>query len=124
LLAVRLQKPLSSVSAHSGDSFEGVLDDAIVVDGTALIARGATVVGRVLEARNSVSPDVPGHLRITLISVEIAGKISLIETSSVFLKAGSRSDRNQATTQKSQTDIVIPTDRRLTFRLAQPIELK
>ena len=125
-LAVRLRKPLSSATARPGDSFEGTLDDPIVDGEQTLIARAATITGRVLDAKRSTGARAPGYLRITLVSVDIAGKIVLIDTSSIFVKAGSHDDRPPATgpAPVGQNDAVISADRRLTFRLAQALDLK
>jgi hypothetical protein len=125
-IVVRLRKELSSASSHAGDSFEGALDEPVTADAQALIARGATVTGRVLDAKPSSGRN-PGYLRIALVSVDVAGKTVLIDTSSIFVKAKVsaqservRPDSAPATNPK---EIVFTPDRRLTFRLAQPADL-
>jgi len=120
-LLIKLQKPLSSASARAGESFEGVLDEPVVVEEQTAIARGARVTGRVLDAEHSSGKYAPGYLRITLVGVDTGGRTVPISTSSVFVKAGSHSERPSATgiAAPSQNDVVIATDRRLTFRLAQ-----
>jgi hypothetical protein len=125
-LAVRLRKRISSASARPGDSFEGTLDDAAVVEGQTLIARGAMVSGRVLDAKRSSGAHAPGYLRITLITINVQGETYLIDTSSIFAKGGPHDERPSATgaAPSSQTEAVIPADRRLTFRLAQAIDLQ
>jgi hypothetical protein len=88
--------------------------------------KGAPVTGRVLEARPSGSVQVPGYLRITLVSVEISGRTVLIDTSSIFTKAGAHESRTATLSPEStgHREIVLSPDRRLTFRLARAIELK
>jgi len=125
-LAVRLRDPLSSASAQPGDRFDGTIDEPVVDEGEPIIMKGAPVTGRVLEARPSGSVQAAGYLRITLVSVEIGGRTVLIDTSSIFTKAGAHESRTAIASQESSGhhEITLSTDRRLTFRLARAIELK
>ena len=124
-LTVHLTKSISSASAHPGDSFEGALDDPIVVDQQTFFPRGTKVSGRVLEAKPANGPNNPGYLRITLISVNVGGKTVLIDTSSIFSKA-SHNDRPSPTggPLPGSNDVVFAPDRHLTFRLAQAVDLQ
>lgn len=115
-LTTRLRQTLSSANAQSGTSFSGTLDEPVEVDGQPLIARGALVTGRVLDAKPSASGN-PGYLRIALVSVNVADKPVLIETSSIFVKGVS------PTEDANHADVVFSPDRRLSFRLAQPTDL-
>jgi len=125
-LVVRLQKALSSASTRAGDNFLGTLDEPVVVEGETVIARGARATGHVLDARQSSGDQTLGYLRIALVSVDAEGRTVLIDTSSIFVKAGSRPQRPSPTGAASpeSNDVVIPPDRRLTFRLIQPADLK
>lgn len=122
-LTVRLSKPLSSASARAGDSFEGALDDPVIVDHETLLPRGATVSGRVLDVRRFASLQSPGYLRITLVSVTSSGKTFLIDTSSIFAKAAQRPSPSGAI-KPASGDVNFSPDRRLTFRLAQAVDLQ
>lgn len=123
-ITVRLTKALSSADAKSGDSFEGTLDDPIVVEDQTLLARGTQLSGRVLDARHSAAA-APGYLRITLLSVQANGKTFPIETSSMFAKGASRVQHPSATAQSAAShDASLTPDRRLTFRLAQVLDLE
>ena len=146
-ISIRLRSPFSSASAHAGDTFSATLDDAVTIDGQTLVARGTPATGRVLEARRSAnssgssrdrspgrSPE-PGYLRIVLVSLNLAGKPATIETSSIFVKGGSRTERKPATVtasgarqkdgqQEKNGDIVLGKGRRFTFRLAQTVDLQ
>jgi hypothetical protein len=122
-LMVRLSKPLSSVSAHAGDGFEGEIDEPVVVDQQSLLPRGAKVSGRVLDAKSADGPRNPGYLRVTLVSVNAAGRTVLIDTSSIFAKATPRPSAAGAPAPASN-DVIFTPDRRLTFRLAQAIDLQ
>ncbi len=95
-IAIRLQQSLSSASARSGDPFDAVLDDPIVVDGQTVAPRGAAVTGRVVAARGSGHLHNSGYLRLTLASITIAGKPVPVETSSMFIMGGAHKNRNLA----------------------------
>ena len=146
-IPIRLQSALSSASSHAGDTFSATIDEPVVIDGQTLVARGTPATGRVLEAKPSErlletspggspeSPLEPGYLRIVLVSLNVGGKAVMIETSSIFAKGGSRDERNPAngavsgaSQQDSQKDkdkdIVFGIDRRLSFRLAQTVDLQ
>jgi hypothetical protein len=133
-IPIRLQSPLSSASANAGDTFSATIDEAVVIDGQTLLARGTSATGRVLEAKPAASgraisqgsPLEPGYLRIVLVSVNVGGRPVAIETSSIFAKGGSRDSANGAASGGNQKDrnIVFGVDRRLNFRLAQTVDLQ
>ncbi len=134
-IPIRLRSELSSASAHAGDTFGAIVDEPVVVDGQTLIDHGTPATGRVLEAKpwaNSPGHSLaPGYLRIVLVSLTVAGRPVMIETSSIFAKGGVHEERNRATgaassaNQKDRdTDIVFGIDRRLTFRLTQTVDLQ
>ena len=134
-ISVRMRSALSSASSHAGDTFKATLDEPVVIDGQTLVARGTPATGRVLEAKPSATSlgrsSEPGYLRIVLVSLNVGGGPVMIETSSIFAKGGSRDDRNSPTGtasgagQKDQDkDIVLGIDRRLSFRLAQTVDLQ
>jgi hypothetical protein len=86
----------------------------------------AKSLGRTLE-----SSPAPGYLRIVLVSLNVGGRPVMIETSSIFAKGGIREERDAATGAASgasrkdrDRDIVFGIDRRLTFRLAQTVDLQ
>jgi hypothetical protein len=142
---IRLQSALSSASSRAGDSFSASVDEPVEIDGQTVIARGAPVMGRVLEAKaatnNRESPNEssiePGYLRIVLVSLKVGGKTVTIETSSIFARGGSREERRLATggtpgsrlegkdkDSEKNRDAVFGIDRRLNFRLAQAVDLQ
>jgi len=132
-ISVRLQRALSSESAHAGDTFGATVDQPVVVDGVTIVAEGTAVTGRVLEAKASATAPgrslEPGYLRIVLVSVNVGGRPVLIETSSIFAKGGSRDDRGSTANSVSPAgprdkDIVFSADRHLSFRLAQAADLQ
>lgn len=114
-ITVKLRTALSSATAHSGDTFDGITEDPIAVDGQIAVARGTDFVGRVLEAKSSDGKD-RGYLRIALVSIQVSGKTVLLDTSSIFSKGGARDG-------SGSKDVVFPSDRRLTFHLTQAVNL-
>jgi len=117
LLTVRLKNPISSEDAGAGGVFEAVVDEPVVLDGSSLIPRGAGVAGRVESARVSTVQRNRGYVRLTLDSIDIAGKDLLVQTSSLFARGGPRES------SASVSAITLEKGRRLVFRLAEPVNL-
>lgn len=67
--AVRITQELSSGSNHAGDTFEGVLDKPIIVNGKTIAPRGATVRGKVTAAKDSGRIHKPGYLALRLTEI-------------------------------------------------------
>src|SRR2546422_8657695 len=93
-ITIRLQSAVSSASSHSGDTFEGVVEEPIVIQGQTAVPRGANVTGRVVAAKASGRLHDPGYLRLTLTSISINGKVVPLQTSSIFVKGASHEKRN------------------------------
>jgi hypothetical protein len=144
-VTIHLQLSLSSASSRAGDPFEAVLDEPIIVRGHTLAPRGAILSGRVLDARASDRFQEAGYLRLGLTAISLNGKITPIQTSSIFMKRGSHEQRNVTiirdgsgnkgaligasvdapgtTYATGSRDVGVAPERRLTFRLAQPLPL-
>jgi hypothetical protein len=144
-VTIHLRLSLSSASSRAGDPFEAVLDEPIVVRGHTLAPRGAILSGRVLDARPSDRFQEAGYLRLGLTAISLNGKVMPIQTSSIFMKRGSHEQRNVTiirdgsgnkgaligasvdapgtTYATGSMDVGVAPERRLTFRLAQPLPL-
>lgn len=93
---VRLQEPLSSSTAQSGQVFTAVLDEPLVVDEKTIAPKGAPVMGKVVAARDSGHLHNSGYLRITLASITVNGKSMPVRTTSMFVSGGSYKKRDLA----------------------------
>jgi hypothetical protein len=127
-ISISLQSPILSTTAQSGDVFQAVLLEPITVNGKTVVEKGSSVTGFVMEARAGRSLS-PGYIRLALRAIEIGGKLSAVQSSSNFVK-GKTANQSKAV-QGARTpplysakDVTIDADRRLTFRLTEPIPLR
>jgi hypothetical protein len=130
-ITIRLQSAVSSATSQSGEAFGAVLDEPIVIDGHTVVQRGAAVTGRVVAAKASGRLQDPGYLRLTLATISINGKSLSVQTSSIFDKGGSHEKHNVAMIGSTgaayatgKKDVGFSAERRLTFRLTQPLPLQ
>jgi hypothetical protein len=93
-VTIHVQLSLSSATSHSGDLFEAVLDQPIIVRGREVAPRGAIVAGKILDARASDQLQEPGYMRLALTAISISGKSFPIQTSSIFVKRGAHGNSN------------------------------
>ena len=93
-ISVRLQTGLSSASSVSGQPFEAVLDDPLVVDGQVVVPKGSAVAGRVITAKASGRLEKPGYLRVALASIDVNGKTIPLHTSTISVQGSSHEKRN------------------------------
>ena len=68
-VSVRINTELKSGTQQVGDTFDGVLENAIVVNGKTLAPRGSTVHGRVTSSKDSGRLHAPGYLAIRLTDI-------------------------------------------------------
>jgi len=114
LLTVRLKNSVSADNSGTSNTFEGVVEEPVQVEGNMLIPRGAGVAGRVEYARAS-GLKRSGYVRLTLDSIDIAGKDLRLRTSSLFARG------NAPGGDASLGLITLEKGRRLTFRLTEPV---
>src|SRR5579864_6937359 len=84
LLTVRLENTLTSAKPLTGKTFVALVEEPVTIDGRTLIPRDAEVKGRVESARISSAKRRTGYLRLTLDSIQVAGKEIPLPTSSLF----------------------------------------
>jgi hypothetical protein len=95
-VTVRLETPVSSAASQSGEIFDAVLDEPLVVEGQPVAPRGAAVRGKVTIARHSGRLRHPGELGLILVSVSLGGQELPLETSHIYAKGRSHKKRNLA----------------------------
>lgn len=131
-IVVRLQSALSSADAHTGEQFQTVLEEPILVQGQTLAPSGVAITGRVLATKSS-EPREPGYLRLTLSSIVLNDKAVDVHTSSIFAKGGpwvhararAKADLSSEPSHSAGiNDVQFSTGRRLTFRLIDPLPLQ
>jgi hypothetical protein len=94
LVHVRITDDLSSETAKPGDTFRGVLENPIEVDGKTVYPRGASVTGRVTAVTTSGRLSRPGVLELELTRVESGGKSTTLTTDPWRLKGKSHTKSN------------------------------
>jgi hypothetical protein len=121
LLTVRLKSSVSADNPDASGTFEAVVDEPVTIEGYTLVPRGAGVAGRVESARASSASALAskvkgnGYFRVTLDSLDIAGKELRLQTSSLFARG------NAAGRDAALGLITLEKGRRLTFRLTEPV---
>jgi hypothetical protein len=110
-----LKNPISADNPGGSGTFEAFVDEPVMVEGNALVPRGASVAGRVESARASRVKHNHGYVRLTLDSIDVAGKDLPVQTSSLFARG------NAPNGDASLSVLTLEQGRRLTFRLAQPV---
>ena len=124
LITVRLQNSISSEN-RDNSSFEAVVDEPIEVDGKRLVPRGTKVSGQIESARASNVSREHGYLRLVLRSMDLAGMKLPIQTSSLFVRGNAGMAQVRQTKappeDNSAAVIRIEKDRRLVFRLTDPV---
>jgi hypothetical protein len=119
LLTVRLRTSISSPGASG--TFEAVVDEPVVIEGSTLVPRGANVAGRVESARSSAMKRNRGFVRLTLDQMDIEGRDLPIRTSSLFTSG--RADDPPVAGTGGLTVVSVEKGRRLTFRLTEAVDV-
>lgn len=136
-LTIRLESSISSATARSGESFQAVLEEPILMQGRSVVPAGTPVTGTVVELNRWASLHKPAYLRLKLSSIDVNGNAIPIETSSIFAKAGLQKGLNSTSAAAKngtaslsalgsitgQKEAHFGVNRRLTFRLTSGISL-
>jgi len=93
-LRVTVDETLASDRSHAGDSFVASTAEPVLVDGKVVIPRGAKVVGRVVDAKESGRLHVPARLAVALTSIEVEGKSYDLRSSTFSVKGQNHNKRN------------------------------
>jgi len=93
-LTVRLSTGVSSKNNEGGDSFEGTLEEPVVVGDKVVIPAGADVEGKVAYAVPSGRLKQRAELWLTLTEVKVDGTWYDVATTNAGRKEGSKTKRN------------------------------
>ena len=142
VIYVRLHQTISSGTARAGQDFAAVLDEPLLADGQLVAPQGTPVMGKIVAASGSEHKHGASYLRITLSLLTVNGKTMPLQTNSVLVGGGNYKNHNVAfsgggasgafldaaggstaayVTEKKEVGFVA--DRRLGFRLTQPINV-
>jgi hypothetical protein len=116
MISVRLKDPISVGDSQGSSTFEAVVLEPVVVEGSTVIPSGAAVSGLVESAHTSKVKANRGYLRLSLASCHIEGVDVPVQTASLFV-------RQFPVTDASASVIYLEKGRRLTFRLTRPVYL-
>ncbi len=111
LLTIRLEAP---IAAGKSESFEGILDEPVVLHGKTVIPRGTLVSGRIEFASPYSVKLNRAYVRLALTSVQISGNDVPVRTASLFARQHNPVDRANPVSRLEK-------GHRLTFRLTEPL---
>ncbi len=98
VLNVKLTQALSSKTAQPGDPFTATLADPIVAHGKTVIPAGATVTGKVVDAKSKGKVKGEARLELAATSISVHGKTYPIQASMQGLSEKGKGKRTAATT--------------------------
>ena len=126
LLTVDLQGALSTAKVHAGDTFTATVAAPLILDGEALIPRGAPATGRVESAQPGRSGMAPGsgYFELILCTITVDGRTIVLQTSSLFARGTglhSHAVLTASSTQPISGGVRVQKGRALIFRLTAPV---
>jgi hypothetical protein len=94
IVAVRLDRALSTDRDRTGDTFRAILEQPVVIDGTDVLPRGTTFTGHVTTSASSGRLKGRGVLGMTLDAFDLNGQRYPITTSSQTRASEAHKKRN------------------------------
>jgi hypothetical protein len=92
-LVVRMIDPVDSETSSVGQTFAASMDQPVILNGDTVIPRGADVVVKLVDAKQSGKLTGRAELTLDLMSVKVDGKAVDINTQSVSRESDSRGQR-------------------------------
>lgn len=93
-VTVRMIDPVNSETAQLGQTFRASLDEPIFVDGQQVAGRGADVVTKLVEDRQSGKFEGRAVLTLALVSINLNGQLVPVTSSDVKTESASRGTRS------------------------------
>jgi len=94
VLTVRMIDPVDSEVSHVGETFRASIDEPVVVGDQQVIPRGADVVVKLVDDKQSGKISGKTELTLDLVSVFVNGKIVDVNTEAVTRESSSRASRS------------------------------
>ncbi|HWB83605.1 MAG TPA: hypothetical protein VG675_05670 [Bryobacteraceae bacterium] len=92
-IVVRMIDGVDSDNNTVGQTFAASLDEPIIVNGETLVPRGADVVVKLVDSKESGKLTGRSELTLDLVSVKVDGKMVDINTQTVSMESSSRGER-------------------------------
>jgi hypothetical protein len=89
IVAIRLQDPLDTAVNKPGDSFRGLLEKDLVIDGSVVAPRGAVLVGKLPQAERSGRVEGRAQMTLELTQIRIGEQSYPIQTNILSFQAES-----------------------------------
>ena len=96
-LVVRLIDPVDSETDRLGQTYRASLDEAIVVGGETLVPRGADILAKLVDDKQSGKISGQTVLTLDLVSLTANGKTLEVNTEEVSQSSGSRTGKSAKT---------------------------
>jgi hypothetical protein len=93
-LVVRLIDPVDSETDRLGKTYRASIDEPVVVDGQTVIPRGADVVAKLVDDKQSGKIEGRTVLTLDLMQVQVNGRMVDVNTTDVSQQSGSRGARS------------------------------
>jgi hypothetical protein len=90
VLKIRMIDGVDSETSQLGQTFQASLDDPIMVDGETVVPRGADVVAKLVEDKQSGKISGRTELTLDLVSMRVNGRMVDLTTEEVTTSSGSR----------------------------------
>jgi hypothetical protein len=90
VIKVRMIDAVDSETSQLGQTFQASLDDPIIVDGQTVVPRGADIVAKLVEDKQSGKISGRTELSLDLVSMRINGRMVDLTTGEVTTASGSR----------------------------------
>jgi len=120
-LAVRLAESLSADRSASGDTFEAVLAEPLVVDSLVIAERGARATGNIVEAERGSRLGNPSVLELELTSVNTSDGQRVALATDPWVKQAERADDPISAILSRPRTVNIPTASVIRFRLSSRV---
>jgi hypothetical protein len=90
VLKVRMIDGVDSETSQLGQTFQASLDDPVIIDGQTVVPRGADIVAKLVEDKQSGKISGRTELSLDLVSMRVNGKMVDLTTQEVTTSSGSR----------------------------------